>query len=54
MLDLTDRWSLRLAGDVGGFGVGSDFTWAAQGLLDYRLPLGRFDTVLGVGYQALS
>lgn len=54
VLDLTDRWSLRLAGDVGGFGAGSDFTWAAQGLLDYRLPLGRFDTVLGVGYQALS
>jgi hypothetical protein len=54
ILDLSERWSLRLAGDVGGFGVGSDFTWAAQGILGYRLPLGRFETVLGVGYQVLS
>lgn len=54
VLDLTERWSVRLAGDVGGFGVGSDFTWAAQGLVGYRLPLGRFETVMGIGYQALS
>jgi hypothetical protein len=53
-LGLTERWSLSLAGDVGGFGVGSDLTWAAQGILGYRLPLGRFETILGVGYQALS
>lgn len=54
ILDLNEHWSLRLAGDIGGFGVGSDFTWAAQGIIGYRISLGGFDTMLGAGYQALS
>jgi hypothetical protein len=29
-----DRWSLSLRGDIGGFGVGSDFAW--QGLASLR------------------
>ncbi len=24
---LNDRWQAHLRGDIGGFGVGSDFTW---------------------------
>jgi len=31
---LSESWSLNLYGDVGGFGVGSDFAW--QGLLTFR------------------
>ena len=30
---ISDMWSLRLYGDIGGFGVSSDFTWQALGLL---------------------
>lgn len=28
-IPLNDRWSLALRGDIGGFGVGSDFAWQA-------------------------
>jgi hypothetical protein len=32
----SDKWSLRLYGDIGGFGVSSDFTWQGLGLIDYQ------------------
>jgi hypothetical protein len=31
-----DRWALLVRGDIGGFGVGSDFTWQAAGLVDWQ------------------
>lgn len=31
-----DRWSISGYGNVGGFGVGTDFTWEALGTIDYR------------------
>ncbi len=31
-----DQWSLRLYGDIGGFGVSSDLTWQALGLVDFQ------------------
>lgn len=34
--DLTNRWQLGLSGDIGGFGVGSDFSWSTQGWLRFR------------------
>ena len=33
---INDRWALRLYGDIGGFGVSSDFTWQALGLVDFQ------------------
>lgn len=33
---IADMWSLRLYGDVGGFGVSSDFTWQGLGLIDFQ------------------
>lgn len=33
---MTDRWTLRLYGDIGGFGAGSDFTWQGLGLIDFQ------------------
>jgi len=32
---IADKWNLRLYGDIGGFGVGSDFTWQALGVIDF-------------------
>jgi hypothetical protein len=55
IFDLSERWELGLQGNIGGFGVGSDFTWEAHGDIGYRLSLfskknnGRFV----VGYRAL-
>ena len=31
-----DRWSFIARGDIGGFGVGSDFTWQALALVDWK------------------
>ena len=32
---IADKWDLKLYGDIGGFGIGSDFTWQALGLIDF-------------------
>ena len=51
---LTPRWSVTAYGDVGGFGVGSDFSWLASGLVGYRFDLfGDKDSKFLVGYRAL-
>lgn len=48
--DLGHGFALRVRGDVGGFGVGSDFTWNALGLIAYDVT----DSVtVGAGYRAL-
>jgi len=31
-----DKWLLALRGDIGGFGVGSDFTWNALGVIQWQ------------------
>jgi hypothetical protein len=33
---LNDRWSFAAHGNIGGFGVGSDFAWGALAVFDYR------------------
>ncbi len=33
---INDKWSIVARADVGGFGVGSDLTWAVQGLANYQ------------------
>jgi opacity protein-like surface antigen len=48
--NFADRWGLIVRGDVGGFGVGSDFTWQALALVDWQ----PFKNVSFVGgYRAL-
>lgn len=34
---LSDAWSLMLRGDVGGFGVGSDFAWQAVAIVRWHV-----------------
>jgi hypothetical protein len=46
-----DKWSYSLRGDIGGFGVGSDFTWQAFAVLR-RQNTERFGWYLG--YRALG
>ena len=52
--DLSERWHLTLSGDIGGFGVGSDLTWSALGLIRYRFMKWNWGEaeILG-GYKAL-
>jgi hypothetical protein len=48
---IKDKWLLQARGDVGGFGVGSDFTWQVQGSVGYR-----FTKVfqMSLGYRILG
>ncbi len=32
---IADKWDLKLYGDIGGFGIGSDFTWHTIGVVDF-------------------
>jgi hypothetical protein len=31
-----EKWGTNLRGDIGGFGIGSDFTWNLVGLIDFK------------------
>jgi hypothetical protein len=48
---LSSRWSLVARGDVGGFGVGADFTWQALAFLQYSTS-GTFS--IFAGYRILD
>ena len=48
---LSDTFAVRLRGDVGGFGVGTDFTWQAIAVL--AATVGRAVTI-DVGYRAIG
>ena len=51
---LTPRWGVTAGGDIGGFGVGSDFQWMATGLVSYRFGLfGENNSRFLFGYRAL-
>lgn len=49
-LAFTDKWALRLYGDIGGFGVSSDLTWQGLALIDFQ-PWRNVAIV--AGYRAL-
>jgi hypothetical protein len=52
--NLYPRWNLTIAGDVGGFRVGSDVAWSVIGLAGYRFHFSK--RILGnvqFGYRAL-
>ena len=49
-MPLGEGWALRAWGDVGGFGVGSDFTWQAAALVGRSSGGWRVE----FGYRALA
>ena len=51
---LTDHLVLGVAGNVGGFGVGSDFAWAATGLVGYGWQGLGLEWAVLAGYRALG
>lgn len=44
---------LVVRGDIGGFGVGSDFTWKLEGLYNFDTKLLGHDVTAQLGYRAL-
>jgi hypothetical protein len=53
-VDLDDHFVFEVRGDIGGFGVGSDFTWNTHALLGYRFPLLSAEAQMFAGYKALA
>lgn len=50
-VSLTDRASFQAQADIGGFGVGADFTWSTLATLNYSL---NNHLSLSTGYKILS
>ena len=52
--DFSKKWNFTLAGNIGGFGVGSDFAWEGFGYFGYRFSLwGKDNANFLFGYRAL-
>ena len=52
--ELSPNSRLVVGGDIGGFGVGSDFSWQAVGLYARDVSLGQTPATLLLGYRALG
>lgn len=50
---LSEDWLAFVTADVGGFGVGSDYSWNVQGYVGYRMTMFGIPTELSLGYRAL-
>jgi hypothetical protein len=53
-LPLAERWRLELNGDVGGFGVASDFTWSTTAVFGYDFSLFGLPATMFAGYRAIG
>lgn len=53
ILNVTDDIAFTVRGDVGGFGVGSEFTWQLASNLSYRFTLFNKEARAFAGYRAL-
>lgn len=50
---IQQKWVWQLRGDLGGFGIGSDFTWQAQAYAGYRFSK-LFQATLGYRYIGID
>ena len=51
---LSEHWHVSIAGDVGGFGVASEFVWSVTGLVGYDFHIGKYPSSVVVGYRAMG
>jgi hypothetical protein len=51
--DIKDKWYFQFRGDLGGFGVGSDFTWQLQAYAGYRFSK-LFQLTAGYRYMSMD
>ena len=48
---LTDRWNFELRGDIGGFGISSEFTYQVMGLFHWDI---NDSLAIPFGYRVLG
>lgn len=51
---LTERWFFQINGDIGGFGVESDLTWSATGVIGYDFHIFDMPSSALFGYRAIG
>ena len=51
---LTRQWYIQAWGDIGGFGVASDLTWSAAGIIGYDFTLFKHDATVFAGYRGVG
>lgn len=54
VLPLSERWHLQLNGDVGGFGVESDFTWSTTAAFGWNFTMFGLPATALAGYRAIG
>lgn len=54
IMTLGEDWRFMLGGDIGGFGVYSNFTWSAIGMASYRFGIGDIFATALLGYKAVG
>jgi hypothetical protein len=54
VLPVAERWHLSVNGDIGGFGVESNLTWSATGVIGYGFELLGAAATLYAGYRAIG
>ncbi len=54
ILPLAERWHIRVNGDIGGFGVESDFAWSATAVFGYDFTLFDHPASIFFGYRAIG
>lgn len=55
ILQMSPNWTVTAVGDVGGFGVGSELTWQALGLVGYDFDMfAEKNASFAAGYRALA
>jgi len=53
VLQITKKTEFQLRGDIGGFGVGSEFSWQVVGGLSHRFSMFGYESLAIAGYRAL-
>ncbi len=52
---LSPKWTISATGDIGGFGIGSDFAWQATGAVGYNFRfIGDDNARIYFGYRAMG
>lgn len=52
--EFTPTQSILVRGDVGGFGLGSQFSWQALGIYSYKWKKDGYDLAAVIGYRAIG
>jgi hypothetical protein len=54
ILPFAKQWNMSVNGDIGGFGVSSEFTWSATAIVGYDFHIFKAPATVYLGYRAID